>query len=103
NPEDVIYDNPFFQRKTTRQKGCQIDFMIQTKFKTLFVFEIKFSRNTIQRSVIDSVKEKIARLSIPRGMAMLPVLIHVNEVSSGVVDEDYFYSIINFSELLEQN
>ena len=23
NPEDVIYDNPFFQKKTMRQKGCQ--------------------------------------------------------------------------------
>lgn len=99
-PEDIIYDNPFFQKKTTRQKGCQIDFLIQTKHKTLYVFEIKFSKNTIKSEVIEEVKEKIARMSIPKGMAVFPILIHVNGVSDSVVEEDYFYSIIDFSELL---
>ncbi|MES2198604.1 MAG: ATP-binding protein, partial [Chlamydiota bacterium] len=72
NPEDVLYDNPFFQKKTTRQKGCQIDFVIQTKFKTLYVFEVKFSRSTIKLDVIDEVKEKIQRISLPRGTAVFP-------------------------------
>ena len=40
---DMAADNPFFQNTTTRQKGCQIDFLIQTKFKALYVFEIRFS------------------------------------------------------------
>ena len=96
----MIYDNPFFQKKTLRQKGCQIDFLIQTKFKILYVFEIKFSRNLIKRQVIDDVKEKIHRISIPRGIAIFPVLIHVNGVSDTIYDEDYFYSIIDFSDLL---
>ena len=47
NPEDVIYDNPFFQKKTTRQKGCQVDYLIQTKHKTLYLFEIKFLVNML--------------------------------------------------------
>lgn len=100
NPEDVIYDNPFFQKKTTRQKGCQVDFLIQTKYKTLYVFEIKFSKNMLKRDVIDEVKEKISRMSIPRGIAVLPVLVHVNEVADSVLDEDYFYFVINFSDFL---
>lgn len=101
HPEDVIYDNPFFQKKTTRQKGCQVDFLIQTKHKTLYVFEIKFSKNTIKTEVIQEVKEKINRMSIPKGIAVLPVLIHVNGVSDPVIEEDYFYSIIDFSVLLK--
>lgn len=32
-PEEIICENPFFQRKTSRSHGCQIDYMIQTKFQ----------------------------------------------------------------------
>jgi hypothetical protein len=27
DPNDVLYDNPFFQRKTLRHAGCQIDYL----------------------------------------------------------------------------
>jgi len=101
-PESIVYDNPFFQRQTKRQKGCQIDFLIQTKFKTAYVFEIKFSRNLVKKQVIEEVSEKINRMSLPRGMAVLPVLIHVNGVADSVIEEDYFYSIIDFCQLLYQ-
>ena len=37
-PDEVIVDNPYFQRSTTRQPGCQIDYLIQTKFNTLYFF-----------------------------------------------------------------
>jgi len=99
-PETIVCDGPFFQRKTSRQKGCQIDFLIQTKFKTLYVIEIKFSRNPIKKQVIEEVKNKIERISLPRGTAVLPVLIHVNGVSDPVSDADYFHAIIDFGELL---
>ncbi len=36
-PEDIVFANPFFQRKTARQKGCQIDYLIQTKFQCVYV------------------------------------------------------------------
>lgn len=100
DPENVIYDNPFFQKKTTRQKGCQIDYLIQTKFKTLYVIEIKFSKNLIKPLVIDEVKEKIRRISLPRETAVFPVLIHVNGVTDQIYEENYFHSIIDFSDLL---
>ena len=80
-----------------------IDFLIHTKQKTLYIFEIKFSKNPIKLSVVNEVKEKISKISVPRGIALLPVLVHVNGVSEAVVDEDYFYSIIDFSELLVKN
>ncbi len=100
DPASIVYDNPFFQKKTSRQKGCQIDFLIQTKFNALYVCEIKFSKNPLGIEVIDEVKEKIARMSRPRDLSILPVLIHVNGVSSAVMDNEYFYEIIDFRQLL---
>lgn len=99
-PAAIIYDNLFFQKKTTRQKGCQIDYLIQTKHKTPYVFEVKFSRKPLDSTVIDAVKEKIARVSLPRGVRVLPILIHVNGVSESIKDSDYFYAVIDFCELL---
>lgn len=98
--EDVITDNPFLQRQTSHKKGCQIDYLIQTKFKNLYVCEVKFSRNPITLKVIDEVKEKINRLQLPRGSSALPVLIHVNGFIDSVAESDYFYEIIDFGDLL---
>lgn len=98
--DDVIYDNPYFQNKTMRQEGCQIDYLIQTRFETLYICEIKFSKNTINSNVITEVQEKINRLKLPAHMSRRPVLIHVNDVSEEVIDSRYFSHIINFSQLL---
>jgi hypothetical protein len=100
DPEEIIIDNPFFQRKTQRYKGCQIDYMIQTKYNTLYVCEIKFSRHPVGTKVIQEVKEKIQRLSIPRGVSCRSVLIHVNGITEDLQDKDYFSDIIDFSQLL---
>jgi AAA+ ATPase superfamily predicted ATPase len=100
NVEDIIIENPFFQKQTTRQTACQIDYMIQTKTNVLYVCEIKFSRDPLQKEVIKEVKEKIDKLSIPKGMSCCPVLIHVNGVSDSVIDADYFTEIIDFKQAL---
>lgn len=97
--EEIVCDNPYFQRATLRHKGCQIDYLIQTKYKTLFVCEIKFQRNEIDTSVINSVREKIANIALPRGYSCLPVLIHVNGVRDELILKDYFYKIIDLSEI----
>lgn len=100
-PADIVTENPFFQRKTSTMSGCQIDYLIQTRFKTLFVCEVKFSTREIKTDVIDDMKEKLARLSVPRGFALCPVLIHVNGVSDALMDTRYFTEIIDFEQLLE--
>ncbi len=100
SPSEVLSDNPYFQHKTARQAGCQIDYLIQTRLNTLFVFEIKFSKNILESSIIAEVKEKIKRLVVPRGFSCVPVLIHVNGVSDAVIDAGYFHKIIDFSQLL---
>lgn len=100
DPNDVVYDNPFFQRKTRRLRGCQIDYLIQTRDRTLYVCEIKQSRNPIPASVADEVAAKVARLHIPRHMSYRPVLIYVGEPASSLEDRDYFSAMIDFGQFL---
>ncbi len=102
NISEILSDNPYFQRNTSKQKGCQIDYLIQTRLNVLFVCEIKFSKNIIGHSIIDEVQEKINRLSKPRNFACVPILIHVNGVSDAVYDANYFHKIIDFSEFLTE-
>lgn len=101
--EEIVSDNPYFQHKTIKPNGCQIDYLIQTRYNTLFVCEIKFFRKEIDVSVINAVKEKISRLALPRGFSCLPVLVHVSGISEEVKEADYFFKIIDFSEMLSAN
>lgn len=100
-PDEVVYDNPFFQKKTARQKGCQIDYMVQTKYD-LYVCEIKFSRNMIGSSVIDAVKSKIDSITFPKNFSVRPVLIHASEVSDAIIDSHYFSKIIDIRDLIAE-
>jgi hypothetical protein len=102
-PSEVIYDNPYFQRPTSRQKGCHIDYLIQTRFDTLYVIEIKFKKSAITNSVITETQEKIKRLNKPKHVSCRAILIHANEVSESVLDEDYFAEIISFDKLLSHH
>lgn len=103
NPSEVSFDGPYRQTKTTRSKGCQIDYLIQTRSKNLFLCEFKFKRKELGSEIIEEVKEKMARLSIPRGFAVVPVLFHVGGVLESVYDKQYFYRIVDISDLLEAN
>ncbi len=101
SPEEIVMDGPFFQRPTKRQPGCQIDYMIQTRFHNLYICEIKFSKNLIDKKIIEEMEEKRKRLKVPRHFSIRPVLIHVNGVEDTVLDEGYFDKVIDFSQLLE--
>ncbi len=97
----VVCDNPYFQRKTSKQDGCQIDYLIQTRHNTLFVCEIKYSKNIIKSPVIEEVKQKINKLSKPKNFSCVPVLIYFGELHESVEESGYFIKIINFSQYLE--
>jgi AAA+ ATPase superfamily predicted ATPase len=100
NPSEIVHDNPYFQRETKTHRGCQIDYLIQTKFNTLYVCEIKFSKNPIGLSIVREVKEKIDRLVKAKSFSIRPVLIHVNGVTDEVIESEFFGDIIDFSLLL---
>ena len=99
--EDIIYDNPFFQTRTKRRAGCQIDYLVQTRFNTLYICEIKFSQRPIGRQVIKSMQQKIANLKIPKSFSHRAILIYVNGVSDEVIDSRYFAKLIDFAKLFE--
>ena len=100
-PEDVVCENPYFQKATARRPGCQIDYLIQTKFGNLYACEIKFSQSPIGTSVIEEMEKKCKALRLPRGFSIRPVLIHVNGVTEEVENADYFASIVDLGLLLQ--
>jgi AAA+ ATPase superfamily predicted ATPase len=102
-PSDVVADNPYIQRPVARQKGCQIDYLIQTSMNNLFVCEFKFKRREIGFEIIDEVKEKIRRFSRPRGYGVVPVLVHIGGVTESVYNEQYFYRIVDMADILENS
>lgn len=100
DPTLIVQDNPFFQRKTAKSKGVQIDYLIQTKHKTIYVVEIKFHQEPLGIDIIADLEEKIKRISLPRGYSCLPVLVAVNGVKQTVLDKSYFFKIIDLCDLL---
>lgn len=74
--------------------------MLQTRFNTLYVCEIKFSRNPLGPEIIEEIKAKISKLKIPKLFSVRAVLIHVGEISSEITDSLYFANIIDFASLL---
>ena len=93
---------PFFQRKNERQQGCQIDLLIQGKNDSLYVCEVKFYLAKVGMAVVHDMEKKISRLSRPKGKSVRTVLIHVNGVTKGVIESQFFDYIIDFSELFEE-
>lgn len=100
NPLDCVYDNPYFQKGTTRQKGCQIDYLIQTRTNNLYICEFKFKRQELRAEIISEVSEKIKNLDYPKGFATVPVLFNIGGVVEDVIDQQYFYRIIDLADLL---
>lgn len=101
-PEDIILANPFFQRPTKKQAGCQIDYMIQTKHDVVYICEIKFSRSSLSNDVISEMQEKLKQMKVPKHISRRTILIHVNGVNESVIDSGYFYAIEDFGQFLEE-
>jgi hypothetical protein len=100
NQADIVADGPFRQTQTSTKKGCQIDYLVQTVTKNIFICEFKFKRGELSVDVINQVQEKIDALKVPRGFATIPVLFHIGGVSSSLATNEYFYRIIDITTFL---
>ncbi len=98
---DIVSDGPYRQSKTAMQEGCQIDYLLQTTTKNLFISEFKFKRREIGSDIINSVQEKISALKVPKGFATVPILFHLSGVSDSVLTSSYFYRIIDIADFLD--
>lgn len=101
NPGEVLRAGPYFQKRNQRREGCQIDLLIQTFHRVLYLVEIKFSQNEIGLDVKDEINRKIERLSLPRGFSIKPVLVHVNGAKGSILGDRFFSHVVDFSEMLE--
>jgi len=99
--QDVERSGPFFQKKSTKNKGCQVDLLIQTKFGTIYLCEVKFYQTEVGKQIVIDVEEKVKRLTYPKGYTVRPILIHVNGVTQGVIESHFFDKIVDFSEFLK--
>ena len=99
---DIESNNPFFQKPSKSTPGCQIDYLIQSRLGVLYVCEIKFSGSRIGKDIIKEVQQKIDRLIVPKRLSIVPVLIHVNDVTDEVLDSAYFAKIIDFGDIFKQ-
>ena len=100
DPSEIVCANPYLQRPTRRQRGCQVDYLVQTRFGTLYVVELKSSKTTLGVKVIQQMQDKIDRLAAPRHMSFRPVLVHLNGVSDTVLEQEYFAHIVDLTTFL---
>lgn len=99
--DEIVAAGPYFQPTTKRRRGCQIDYMIQTRHGTLYLCEAKFGRREIGFGVVDEVRERLKRLQAPKHLSFRPVLIHASGVAESVVEERFFANIIDFTTFLQ--
>ncbi len=89
---DIVRSGPYRQTKTTTQKGCQIDYLIQTKTNSLFICEFKFKKREIKNEIIHEMQEKISRLKAPKGFAKIAVLFHLSAGGNDRCNKSVFLS-----------
>lgn len=97
-PSIVVNDGAYFQHKTKRMVGCQIDYLIQTKLSELYIVEVKFHKNKFGSEIITEMQERIKKLSCPKNFSLRPVLIHVGGLAAEIEEADYFVKIIDLTE-----
>ena len=100
NPTSIRNAGPYFENKTKAKKGVQVDYMIQTSLNELYICEVKYSKKPIGIDIIDEMKDKISRISIPKNFSIRPVLICASGVSEELEDVRYFVQILDFAAIL---
>jgi len=97
----IISASPYFQNVTKSNKGaCQIDLLIQAKYGTLYLCEIKF-RKKIDMQIVKEIENKIELLKRPKNTSIRPVLIYEGKISDKVLHSDFFDKVIHFGSLLD--
>lgn len=90
HPQDILWDNPYAQKATQKQKGVQIDYLIHTQQKVPYLCEIKFSKQPMGFEIQKEVTQKIENLSVPKGFSLCPVLIHTSSLTDDLLDTQFF-------------
>jgi hypothetical protein len=73
--------------------------MILDKYQSVYLCAIKFKRE-IGREVVNEVQEKIKRLERPKYISVRPILIYSGELSTGLLQDDFFDKTFDVGSLL---
>ncbi|MBF0361388.1 MAG: ArsR family transcriptional regulator [Oligoflexia bacterium] len=99
DPNSIISSSPYFQRKTTKNKGgCQIDLMITTKNFQIYLIEIKFAVK-ITSETIEEMKYKLNVLKRPKHYTVHPILVYAGELSPSIMAANLF-QLISINDLI---
>lgn len=98
NESEIIQIGPYFQNRTKRLPGVQIDLLILTNKKVIHQVEIK-SGPIVKKGIIDEVREKNKRLKMPKGFSVRNHLIYGGELSDSITEANFFDTLISFEEL----
>ena len=98
SPLEIVNRGYYFQKPTSSNAGCQIDLLIQTSTRNLYICEFKFRNRMIGSEVIEELEQKIKALKVPKGFATVPVLVTNADVSDSIIRADYFHRIINVED-----
>jgi AAA+ ATPase superfamily predicted ATPase len=91
--------SPYFQNATGRQKACQVDLLIDTKY-AVYLCEIKF-RTKLGSSILDEVAERASRLKVDRSKSLRRVLIYLGDLAHNIEASGAFDQLIAFEQFLQ--
>lgn len=97
DPNDIMAANPYIQKATKQKKGVQVDYLIQARFNTFYLCEIKYSHKPIGKGVVQEIQDKINHIKTPKHSSFRPVLIHAGQITEELEESQYFYKIIDFT------
>ncbi len=100
SPDEIIWSGPYVQTANSRRQRCQVDYLIQTKHRVLYLCEVKFSEREVPFRVIQQAQERARRMKVPRGFSVRHCLIHVNGVSERLEQDEFFAHIVDFGTFL---
>jgi uncharacterized protein len=95
----LLNAGPYYQTQTKAHKSCQIDLMLRSK-EALYVFEVKF-RKKIDRTVVEDLNEKVARLKLPNSISVRSGIIYQGELDTSLKNTDQIDFTIPFEKLLK--
>jgi hypothetical protein len=94
---------PYFSAARRGKPGVQVDLVFDRADRVLTVCEMKYSANAVGIEVIAGMKRKIELLQpVAQGKTIQPVLIVRERPSQRLIDQGYFYRIIEARDFLKQ-
>jgi hypothetical protein len=89
--EDIVFAGPYFQRKTLISEESQIDYLIETKQKEVYLCEV--------RSVLgdlEEVKKRFKQVKVPKNFTIVPVLVTLKKESTSY----FFEAVLTFDDFM---